>query len=215
MPETKAAPERADATHFFNEAPFSTDLRNPKGDLLHLRAGTIEEFVEAINEIWDGSRGARTEPTNIFLFSFNPAVQASMMRGDTAEEAMGVQELDDYARDVYDGIAQAAKRQPAGGPSAGGGGDGRGGGSAQKTFVAAEIGDRLPDWFRDQLTRHDTCPSCKDPDGRFYDNRGNDKGLPTFKCANSDCKGSKNGQYAWGAYEPDSDDRSRRSSRTR
>jgi hypothetical protein len=199
--------------HTFNEAPFSTDLRNPRGDLLHIRAGSIEDFVDQINQVWNGGAGQRSEPTNIFLFSFNPAVQASMARGDTAEQAMGVDELSDYGRDVYDGIAQAAQR----GGSGGGGQGGGGGGGAQKRdkFVAAEIGDRLPDWFRDQLTRHDTCPACKDPDGVFYDNRGNDKGLPTFKCANEDCKGSRDGRYGWGAYDPaEKGDRSR-TSRTR
>ena len=206
----------------FNEAPCSTDLRNPLGDLIHLRGPDVSNLVSQINDLWDPGVGARSDLTNVYLFSFSPAIQHDMREGRSAKEAFGMdRDMDPEAEAAYEAIKTAAQR-PAPGVAAGNGGarsgsGGGGGRTEQKTFIAADIGERLPEWFSDQLTRNYLCPGCKDPAGVFNDNRGNDKGLPTFKCANKDCKGSKNGKYAWGAYDPEENtERSRSgSARTR
>lgn len=198
----------------FTEPRFSMDPRNPAGWLLHVRADTIEDFVDQINQLWDAHAGKREDLTNLILFSFNPAIVAAMAAGRSAEEAMGYAP-DDMATAAYDALASGAQRAPAGAAVAGnGGGQRSGGGGTMKKFKAADIGDRLPDWFADQLTRSYLCPECRDPQGIFIDNREEPGNMPTFKCANRDCTGGKGGKYAWGVYEPDDRPRSS-SSRTR
>ena len=211
MPDPDAAPvERAQTTHFFNEAPLSMDLKNPLGWLLHVRADTVENFVDQLNQLWDGQIGDRTDVTSVTLFSFNPGVIASMAAGQSAEEAMGT-DLDDFAKDNYEAIAQGAQRRPAAASSDGSGGGAKGSGGANKFKVADVDASTLPAWFLDKLSRRDTCPEC---DGEeFWDNRSDPGKGPVFRCANRDCKTSKG--YPWGVFEPDDRSRSRTSSRTR
>ena len=200
-------------TKGFTEPRFSMDPRNPAGWLLHVRADTIEEFVEQINQLWDPHAGKREDLTNLILFSFNPAIVADMAAGRSAEEAMGYAP-DDMATAAYNALAQGAQRAPAAASNGGGRPSGGGGGGA-KPFTVAEVGaDALPGWFLDELTREDLCKRCKDPEGKFFDNRGNDRNMPAFKCANKACTGGKDGKYAWGIYEPDASPRGS-SSRTR
>lgn len=202
---TETASEVTSPAKTFTEPRFALDLRNPKGDLLHVRADSITEMVANINDLWNPRAGApREDITNLYLFSFNPAIVADMAAGRSAEEAMGYKP-DDMATAAYDALAQGAQRQPAG-TAAGNGGRSGGSGGGAKTFKAPQIGDDLPAWFRDKLTRHDTCPQCRHPEGVFYDNREDPGKGPVFKCANTEeCKAeSKDGKYAWGAWEPDS-----------
>jgi hypothetical protein len=197
---------------------------NPVGAMLVLRSSDVPGLVDQLNDVWDahvagwkidekGERIPRTDITNLMLFSFNPGIVADMRAGRSAEEAMGYQP-DDLATAAYDALKAGATRQPASGAPAG---NGRSGGGAKPTiFTVAERGEgELPPWFIDALTRNDLCPECRDPEGKFYDNRGPEQGAgPAFRCANRDCKTSKG--YPWGVWDPASSSRSRSgSARTR
>ena len=188
----------------FSEAPVATDMRNPLGWLLHLRANDIAGLVTKINELFDPGVGERSDLTNLVLLSYNPAVIDAMQHGATAEQALGYdREMDPDAIALYDAIKAGATRMPAqGAPTANGGGSQRAGGGASKfdtsTLTATQM-DALPSYFVDKLTRNDGCPNCGGHE--FWDNRvgkQNDK-APDFKCANRDCDTGKG--YAWGAWE--------------
>lgn len=193
----------------YNEARFAADLRNPAGWLLHVRADTIDDFVERLNELWDPHAGKRTDLTNVSLFSFNPAIMADMAAGRSAEEAFGA-DLDGQAADAYDALAQGAKRQPIGtGPTSQAASGRGGGGGGAKIFTVDEVGEgNLPGFFIDKLTRNNLCPECRDEAGKFYDNTEEPGKGPVFRCANRDCKTSKG--YPWGVFEPDTRSRSSR-----
>jgi hypothetical protein len=215
--EEVTLPEPVDTTDHGSFPACQVSFVNPVGSMLVLRADDVPALVDLINGVWDahlkGHQGDREDVTNLMLFSFNPGLIADMRDGRTAEEAMGY-EPDELATAAYKALQAGATRQPVtGAPAANGKG---GGGSKPIIFTVEERGaDNLPEWFIDALTRNDTCPECKDPDGRFYDNRGPDQGQgPAFRCANRDCKTPKG--YPWGIWDPASSSRSRGgSARTR
>jgi hypothetical protein len=204
----------ADAAEGGSFPACQISLVNPAGAMLVLRSGDVEGLVAQLNEIWDGHVGKRTDVTNLYLFSFNPAIVADMREGRTAEEALGY-EPDELATAAYNALAQGARRQPVSAPAANGARSGGGGSSAAKFRVGDDgygEGD-LPSFFLDKLTRRNTCPECDEDE--FWDNREskqNDRS-PDFKCANRDCPGGKG--RGWAVWPDDEKPRSRSGSRTR
>jgi hypothetical protein len=183
-------------------------LVNPVGAMLVLRADNVEGLVGLLNGIWDSQLGKREDVTNLFLFSFNPAIIADMREGRSAEQAMGY-EPNEMATAAYNALAEGAKRRPV--ASAGANGTkGKGAGKFKVGDDGHAEGD-LPAFFIDKLTRRNTCPEC---DGdEFWDNRGSDVKGPVFRCTNQSCDAGKG--YPWGVFEPDERPRSRSGSRTR
>ena len=186
-------------------------LTNPAGAMLVLRSSNVEGLVDQLNQIWDGHVGKRTDLTNLYLFSFNPAIVADMRAGRSAEEAMGY-EPDELATAAYDALTQGATRAPA----AANGGPRPASSKGAGKFTVEDVGEgNLPAYFIDVLTRNNLCPECRDPEGLFWDNRESKKTgkEPDFRCANQSCDAGKG--YPWAVWEEQPERGRRGSARTR
>lgn len=181
--ESAATEPRDIPVDLFPEAPVSIDLKNPAGWMLHLRSRTVDGVVTKLNELFDPDNGERTELTNVLLQSFNPAFIASMIAGQSAQEALGY-EPEQEAQDAYEALQAGAKRAPR--PSGGGGG------TASRPSGGGDSDDEsFPQWFKDSLD-NGTCVECGGDD--FWDNRSKikdgtySKKSPHFKCKEKSCE---------------------------
>lgn len=162
---------------------FALDPKNPAGWLLHVRADSVEEFVEAINDLFNPEKGEREDLTNVVIQSFNPAIVAAMAAGQSVQEALGY-EPDPLATAAYDALKAGATRAPRQTDN--------GGGSSQRSASSSSGGsDRgQPQWFVGQLDDDGGCIQCGSDD--FWDNRPKiksgeySKKSPIFKCKNCD-----------------------------